>query len=265
MPSKKDSNKGTKELLSLAVGKSMKPKADKRKIIKPERISLATPKPTPKEIIIRKGKGSKLADIPNVAMLLAKFKSSDPVITLAHRIIFGTPGRTQTAKKHLREFSGFVYDEDFKRENLIAKLSLKLVPSLRELSSLFCLDKSGSKEELVDRLVAFLEKPHETDVEPAARKRSRSPSPTRSRSRSPSPAKKKSKKEDSESEEDKKKTKKSKKVKRVSSKDKGEKKKRPLSAYFLFTKDVRPAVTKKHPTEPVTELAKIMGEMWKKT
>lgn len=39
--------------------------------------------------------------------------------------------------------------------------------------------------------------------------------------------------------------------------------KKPLGAFFLFSKDNRETVKKEHPTLSVTEVAKKMGEMWR--
>ena len=38
--------------------------------------------------------------------------------------------------------------------------------------------------------------------------------------------------------------------------------KRPLSAYFLFTKDARPKIKEAHSDWKVTEIAKEMGKQW---
>eukprot|EP00295_Goniomonas_pacifica_P017539 CAMPEP_0175845368 /NCGR_PEP_ID=MMETSP0107_2-20121207/22179_1 /TAXON_ID=195067 ORGANISM="Goniomonas pacifica, Strain CCMP1869" /NCGR_SAMPLE_ID=MMETSP0107_2 /ASSEMBLY_ACC=CAM_ASM_000203 /LENGTH=118 /DNA_ID=CAMNT_0017159905 /DNA_START=25 /DNA_END=381 /DNA_ORIENTATION=- len=41
-------------------------------------------------------------------------------------------------------------------------------------------------------------------------------------------------------------------------------KKRPLSSFLLYSQEHRGAVVKKHPDFKVGEVAKVLGEMWKK-
>ncbi|BFU23124.1 high mobility group box domain containing protein [Entamoeba histolytica HM-1:IMSS-B] len=45
--------------------------------------------------------------------------------------------------------------------------------------------------------------------------------------------------------------------------DTTQKLKRPLSAYFLYSKDVRKSVVEANPTLKNTEIMKIIGEKWK--
>lgn len=190
-----------------------------------------------KEVVIAKGKGKKLGEIDYVKAQLEKRKLADKALSALHRIVFGTLGRKMYVKKNLREFCGVVYDADFDRAKLDARLSAKPVNMLRDVAQLVGLERGGSKEEIAERIAKFLEKPHETDAKP---ERS---SPKKKKSSSPS-------------------KKGSKRTKKSDKKAKGPK--RPLSAYMFFVKDKRPEVAKKHSDEPVTEIAKRLGEMWHK-
>lgn len=39
--------------------------------------------------------------------------------------------------------------------------------------------------------------------------------------------------------------------------------KRPLSAYFIFSNEIRPTVKKQNPDAKITDMSKIIGDMWK--
>jgi len=205
-----------------------------------------------KEIVVKKGKGKKLEDCENVATQINKRKRSDEVLATLYGIIYGRVTKKSPIKDHLLQFSGVVYDDDEKgREKLEGKLEKINLNSLREIMIFFGQDPDGKKEEVVDHLAAFLEKPSASDEDftskskkrkrssSTSRSRSRSGSKSKSKSRSKSPAKKKKKKDPNAP-------------------------KRPLSSYMLYCQDHRKEVVNDNPKEPVTEIAKILGKMWKK-
>jgi len=254
--------KDTKETKESSSPKPTKKAAIKKKIAKPaapskrftldgprkrkvtERYTETTTASKEKEIVVKKGKGKKLSDCENVATQINKRKRSDDTLHALYSIIYGRVTKKSPLKDHLLSFSGMVYeDDDAKkgREKLEAKLEKLNVNVLKDVLMFFGQDPAGKKEEIVDHLASFLEKPAPSDQVYESKKRKRSSSSSRSKSRSKSPAKKK----------------------RKAKKDPNAPK-RALSAYMLFCKHHRPAVVKKNPKEPVTEIAKLLAKMWNK-
>jgi len=177
-----------------------------------------------------------------VAQLLEKRKARDPSVVALHLVCYGTRANHMKAKGNLREFSGVVYDAKFDRHKLEARLAKRTLNQLRAISELLGLERGGTRDELQSRIAAFLEKPHETDAKAASPKK-RSKSPTKKRkagtkkAAAGAPRKKKAKKEGP---------------------------KRAMSAFMWFAKENRPALVKKYPTEGITDIAKRLGEMWRK-
>jgi len=190
-----------------------------------------------------------LEDCANVASQINKLTRSNEVLTTLYGILYGRVTKKSPIKDHLLEFSGVVYEDDKGRDKLEAKLEKINLNVLREILIFFGQDPDGKKEEVVDHLAAFLEKPSASDEDytSKSKKRKRSSSSSRSRSRSKSKGKSKSKSP----------------TKKRAKKDPNAPK-RPLSSYMLFCQDHRKEVVKDNPKEPVTEVAKILGKMWKK-
>ena len=105
-----------------------------------------------------------------VEFKLNKVKADDELLTLIHRIMYGTPGKRTVIKKNIREFSGFVFDgadgdkEKAKKEDVISRA---FTNTLNQMLDLFDLPRGsgaeGNKEARVARLVKFLEKPEASD------------------------------------------------------------------------------------------------------
>jgi protein DEK len=141
-----------------------------------------------KEIVIPKGEGVKLGDISKVVERFQELPRTAPVFTDLHRILFGRPGSTknQKIKENLLEFSGLVYhNKEAERKKLIEKLNNYKLPAIKEICYVLNLERSGGKEEIVNRLIDFLEKP-------APQKGSTPSKPSKKRAR---PSKEKKKKE----------------------------------------------------------------------
>ena len=113
---------------------------------------------TPLEI--KKGKGKRLGDIENVEHRVGLTRTTAPSLILLHRVLFplhkAHPVKT-TIKGHIREFSGWSGDEeaDAARE----RLEKKEAKELKVLAELLDVASSGSKQQLVDRIVEFCHKP----------------------------------------------------------------------------------------------------------
>jgi len=205
-----------------------------------------------KPLVIHKGKGKKLGDCENVAKQIAKKTRSDPLLKKIHTILLGRVNKQTKIKDNLHEFSGVVYADDFNREKLEAKLDKQRLNDIRAILHFFGQEAKGTKEECIEHLVNFLEKPAASDLVVASpKKRKRSASPA-SRSKSPSKKSKSSKSE---------------KPKKKRAKKDPNAPKRNLSAYMFFAQDKRESVVKEHGLkgkEAVTEAGKLLGAMWHK-
>jgi len=139
-------------------------------------------------------------------------------------------------KKNIRSFSGFdperKTDEHDKKLDQLQKYSGE---QLKFFASLLDVEKTGTHDELAQRLLDFLYKPKDSGREYKF-----------------SGAKKGTKRKASTTRKSSKKGK----------KDKDDKPKRGPSAYILFCSDHRAEIKKKHPKFTFAETAKHLGEMW---
>jgi hypothetical protein len=100
-----------------------------------------------------------------------------------HSLVFGGRVTKQTKiKDNLLAFSGVVYEENESRDTLAAKIARLHKSDVRDILIFFGQDPSGEKEDIVQSLAKFLEKPEASDKDFAPKKK-------RSTSRSKSPAK----------------------------------------------------------------------------
>ncbi|KAH0689992.1 hypothetical protein KY289_017350 [Solanum tuberosum] len=119
---------------------------------------------TPKPLSIRKGSGTQLKDIPNVAYKLSKRKPDDN-LQILHNIFFGKKSNVHSLKKNIGQFSGFVWVENEEKER--RKTKEKLDKCVKEKLLDFCdvlnipmSRTSAKKDELSVKLLEFLESPH---------------------------------------------------------------------------------------------------------
>ncbi|XXG49783.1 hypothetical protein AAC387_Pa02g3860 [Persea americana] len=125
-------------------------------------------------ILIKKGKGMKLKDIPNVAYKLSKRKA-DNNLQMLHTILFGKKSNKYNIKHNISQFSGFVWTQNKEKES--AKLKEKIDKCVKECLFDFCelldipVTKESKKVELSAKLLEFLESPHATTDVLLARKR----------------------------------------------------------------------------------------------
>jgi len=133
-----------------------------RRSLKPvERLSDIRPEYKPKQILeVKKGKGTPLGHIPNVQKRLEMTKSIAPEVKLLFKCCFphwrGVPTKDITKIK-IREFSGFVNKKEgeLARERL-ENAELKVV---KLVSGVLDLNYSGTKSQLIESIVQFLEDP----------------------------------------------------------------------------------------------------------
>jgi len=151
-----------------------------------------------KEIVVKKGKGKKLEDCENVVTETNKRTRNDPVLKILYSILFGRVTKKSPIKDNLLAFSGVVYEEDEAekgRDKLLAKIEKLTVHEIKDVLIFFGQNPEGLKEELVEKLADFLEKP-KASTEDYSHLKKRKRSSSKSRSRSKSPAKKEEKDEE---------------------------------------------------------------------
>ncbi|XXG49778.1 hypothetical protein AAC387_Pa02g3855 [Persea americana] len=96
-------------------------------------------------LFIKKGKGMKLKDIPNVAYKLSKQKA-DSNLQMLHTILFGKKSNKYNMKRNISQFSGFVWTQNEEKER--EKLKVKIDKCVKECLFYFCelLDIPVTKE-----------------------------------------------------------------------------------------------------------------------
>jgi len=134
----------------------------KRERKKIERLSFAGGE-TKERFEMPEGRGTKFGMIPFIANAISKEKSG--LLKPLHNLLFNTAGRVGHIKKNLREFRGFAFadsadDEEYnKRAQRLLKMTL---PELKPICAVLGLERSGSKEELVKRMMTFLIDPQDS-------------------------------------------------------------------------------------------------------
>ena len=90
-------------------------------------------------------------------------RGDDEVVTGLHSLIYGAKGKKLETKKNLRQFSGFAADvnTEEKTAKMIENKKKWTVSVLKSCMDLFGMEKSGTREELIARLVSFLAKPEQ--------------------------------------------------------------------------------------------------------
>lgn len=175
-----------------------------------ERFVASNEKEVVKEFTIEKGRGTPLKDIPNVVYKLSKRSRADDVVRLLHVVLYGKRGKALQQKKNILQFSGFVWGENeeklkFKVKEKLDKYHKENLLNLCDLLDMHVAKTSNKKEEVVAKLLEFLESPHvTTDVlleekvqtlKAKKRKRKNKGTPGKTRGRTPakSPRKKQKK------------------------------------------------------------------------
>mmetsp|Transcript_22537 Transcript_22537/g.32936 ORF Transcript_22537/g.32936 Transcript_22537/m.32936 type:complete len:287 (+) Transcript_22537:51-911(+) len=182
------------------------------------------------------GSGEELGSIPYFCGMISKYTEDDDVIRALHQLLIGSVGKKGQRKRLLRQFKGFgtsttpVHIE----AKLVENKKKWTVAILKTVAEVFGLEKTGTRSELCKRIAEYVMSPYETKKESAL------------------PASKKG-------------TKKRKLKGKRSRKDaSGEpKKKRALSAFMVFSSEVRADVRAKHPEDSFGDTGRRIGEMWR--
>ncbi|PHU04075.1 hypothetical protein BC332_24897 [Capsicum chinense] len=145
-----------------------------------------------KEIIIEKGRGTALKDIPNVAYKLSKMKADD-TLKLLHTILFGRRGKAAQFKSNISQFSGFVWHENEEKQKMKVKEKLNkcVKEKLLELCDVLDIpdaEDTSRKEDLESQLLDFLLAPYPTTSELLSEKDQSSKGKKRERASKKSPS-----------------------------------------------------------------------------
>ncbi|ERN17765.1 hypothetical protein AMTR_s00047p00118220 [Amborella trichopoda] len=167
--------KRTSDVATPATRSIERPSRERKSI---ERFIVYNEKEPSKEFSIEKGHGTLLKDIPNVAYKLSKRKSDD-VLKMLHVILYGRRGKSHQVKSNISQFSGFVWaeNEEKQRSKVKEKLDKCVKEKLLQFCDLFDLrvaKVTSRKEELVAKILEFLQSPHATTDVILAEKEQRS-------------------------------------------------------------------------------------------
>ncbi|XP_059351034.1 protein DEK-like isoform X2 [Daphnia carinata] len=116
--------------------------------------SASTESPDRRKNELMPGKGIKLGTSPKILAQLQSVKQSDMV--LLHRLLFKRPGTAHEIKKNIREFSGYPFNkEDKEFESRKHMLEKNTLTDLKFICQILCLEKSGTKEGVIERILEF--------------------------------------------------------------------------------------------------------------
>jgi hypothetical protein len=114
-----------------------------------------------RRMMLRGGNGTALRDIPNVEFAINAAKGRDDVLILLHRLMFNSVGIVTKRKPNIRAFSGWTYDDPIKdRERLVLRLNKEPTSTVKKVATFLDLSNpSGSKPEVVNSIITFLQHP----------------------------------------------------------------------------------------------------------
>ncbi|KAH8967538.1 hypothetical protein BDL97_03G082300 [Sphagnum fallax] len=129
-------------------------------------IASSVEKESSKDFQIKQGEGTPFKDIPNVAYKLSKISKNDEILSMLHSLLFHKRAKAAVLKQHILQFSGYVWTENQEKERSRVKEKLERYTKEGLVLLIDVLDlhlpRTGKKEELVGKVLEFLEKPHKT-------------------------------------------------------------------------------------------------------
>lgn len=219
-----------------------------RKSVEIYNAKLETPKRNGRFSLVGEGtidpKRFTLGDYKYFCKNIEKIHSDDESLRLLHQLMFGTLGKKFEVKKHIRRFGGFpeTIGRDEALESIVDKKKWT-VSVLKEVMSLFGLERSGTREGLAERLIDYLKAPYErVCLSESITPKTPSKTPEKTPTKSPSLKRKR--------------------VASPSSAGKTPKKRSP-TAYSLFMADMRGQVKEENPDASFGDISRIVGDMWK--
>ena len=148
-----------------------------------------------KKVKIEEGKGKMLGELPRVVYFMDKKENQD-IIKNLHRIATGTYGKRTEMKKNLKKFNGFSFGEDSEEyEKRKGFMSRYFMADLKRTCELLDVERGGSKEEIIERIIKFMLEPKESDKKglptPVKKRKSKTPKKKATGAKIKAPRKKK--------------------------------------------------------------------------
>ena len=92
-----------------------------------------------------------------------KLKTDDDITVAIHQICFQAQGTKNDRKKNVRKFSGYVAGDEKTKDAIKTKLlenkKRYTVPLLKDCANVVGLEKTGSREEIIVRLIEYFAAP----------------------------------------------------------------------------------------------------------
>jgi hypothetical protein len=133
-----------------------------------------------KDVEVPEGKGEKLGQIAYVAEMIGKTTAAD--LRLLHRALFGRPGKLRKVKHNIREFCGFDPSSKFEEERAEKILNRATLQELKDMSAVLGLHRSGTKDSVIENILAFLKEPNIDSVQIKITPKKKSPAKSNKRS-----------------------------------------------------------------------------------
>ncbi|XP_008196366.1 protein DEK isoform X2 [Tribolium castaneum] len=117
-----------------------------------------------KEVVkveIPNGSGTSLGAIPRIDASISRFKNED--MRLLHKILFKLQGKVTMIKKNIKKFNGFEFkkgSEEYSKK--VASMTKCDVKQLKSICEMLDLQKTGSKDDIVERILDFLLEPKDS-------------------------------------------------------------------------------------------------------
>ncbi|KAI9105260.1 hypothetical protein DFS34DRAFT_1833 [Phlyctochytrium arcticum] len=127
----------------------------------------------PKKNSIPEGNGTPLRDIKSIHEEFSKAATDDDILRGFHGIVFGGRAAQKHIKSELLQFNGFNFASDKEHDAALGKLERFTMAGLKDLANLLCVESSGNKETVLERVWEFLKAPSK-DAATNSRKRRRS-------------------------------------------------------------------------------------------
>ncbi|XP_008428821.1 protein DEK [Poecilia reticulata] len=139
-----------------------------------DRLDFQAPKAREK-LKVADGSGDKLGDIPRTNYEITRRKAEE--LKLLHAILFDRPGKSASVKKNLRQFNGFPFAADSqeftrKRDKMLRNSNLTNT-KLKLVCSILDLEKKGTHQDLIDRILVFLIAPKNSGKRAPVKKKRR--------------------------------------------------------------------------------------------
>jgi hypothetical protein len=178
------------------------------------------------------GSGSSLGSIDAIKEAMDKKPSDDDAMIKLHSFCFGRNGKSTIRKKSIRSFNGFATSVDVaaKTDKILANKKHTLT-DFKNICDLLCLEKKGTRDEIGQRIMAFLGSPDEDSVSSGGGAKRKSSAKTTKKKRG--------------------------------KKDKSDKPKRKLTNYMNYVIQTRGAVVEENRTMSFAEVAAELGRRWK--